>query len=318
MIFIKWFPYDKRNEAIAQQFNGKCYFIHYLKQRTNYNVPIRYLMQFIKTLSILVREKPRIVFITNPPIFAVLSVYIYCIFKNCKYVIDSHSGAFHEKWGRFVFLHKYLSRKALINIVTNDHYFRIYKEWCANSIIISDVVAEYENLVLVPLEGLFNIIVINSFAEDEPLCEIIESANDFPNIHFYITGNINEADKNIIKNAKYNIHFTGFLPDTDYFNLFYSCQAAMVLTKRDNTMQQGAYEAVSLKKPMILSNWKILKDTYPVSAVFVNSEKESINIGIKKIFENYNKYRCESDYIYSIRKKIWEDKCQELDNIIKG
>ena len=48
MIFLKWFPYDKRNEAISSAIGAKCFFIYALRKRSKLNAPIRYIMQLIK------------------------------------------------------------------------------------------------------------------------------------------------------------------------------------------------------------------------------------------------------------------------------
>jgi len=66
-----------------------------------WQMPVRYLVQTWQTWRILHREKPDIIFIQNPPIFAVLAVSLYTLFFGGRYVIDSHTGAFldpHWRW----------------------------------------------------------------------------------------------------------------------------------------------------------------------------------------------------------------------------
>src|SRR4030067_844555 len=140
---LKWFPYDKRNEAISSSLNAKCFFIYSQIKRTVWNAPFRYFLQFFKTIKLLYNEKPDIIFVTNPPIFAPLTVYLYCfIFKEPQYIVDSHSGSFSKRWSTFEQLHRFLSRNAKLTIVTNHNFENIYRGWGAKTFILSDLVFE--------------------------------------------------------------------------------------------------------------------------------------------------------------------------------
>ena len=138
--FIRWFPYDKRNEAIALGVGAECFFINVLKTRKVWNAPIRYLLSFFYTIMVLIRHKPKIIFVTNPPIFAAIPVALFSAVYGARFIIDSHSGAFDNKWRLFEPIHRYLSCSALLNMVTNENHRRIYTSWGAKSFILSDLV----------------------------------------------------------------------------------------------------------------------------------------------------------------------------------
>lgn len=76
MVFISWIAYSRRSQLMADKFQMKLHLIHSLK-RHPFLAPLRYLLQAANTLSTLIREKPEIVFVQNPPIFAPLVVYVY-------------------------------------------------------------------------------------------------------------------------------------------------------------------------------------------------------------------------------------------------
>ena len=59
-----------------------------------------------------------------------------------------------------------------------------------------------------------------------------------------------------------NVSFTGFISYAEYLGLLQDSTGVMVLTTRDNTMQRGAYEALSLAVPIITSDFKVLRDCF--------------------------------------------------------
>lgn len=316
ILFLKWFPYDKRNEAISSAIGASCYFVYSLNKRTLWNAPIRYFLQFFKTLSLLYQEKPDVILVTNPPIFASFPVALYCFTNKKRFVIDSHTGAFAKKWKFVEFMHKFLSKKALLTVATNPALEISYKNWGAKTFILGDLVFDIPKKNSLNLSGNFNIVVICSYDPDEPIKEILKTACELPNANFYLTGNHKRLSSKILELKPDNIKFTGFLPDQEYFDLLHACDAIMVLVNQDNTMQQGAYEAVSIRKPMILSNWKILKDTYKLGTVFVNNEQDSIKNGILKMIENYDLYKEQMHILFEERKKIWDQNCKALIGLI--
>ncbi len=316
IVFLKWFPYDKRNEAISQSIGARCLFIHSLKKKTWINAPLRYVLQFIRTFVQLWKEKPQTIFVTNPPIFAAATVAMYCATCNGRFVIDSHGGVFNHKWKFAEPLHRLLVRKALLNIVTNRSFEAIYKGWGGKTFIINDLVFDIPKQNEVMLSKRFNVMVVCSFDPDEPVEEIIAAATELPEVSFYVTGNYRRASRDLTIGKPDNLILTGFVPDQDYFDMLHSCNAVMVLVTQGNTMQQGAYEAVSVKKPMILSDWEILRETYPEGAIFVNNSKDSIKDGVLNLVSNYKAYCEQMEILYERRKQMWQQRCGFLLQLV--
>ena len=104
-IFICWTAYHTRSVALADHLSASCRFIWFKKPIT---VPLRYFFQPIyylfasaSTLYILFKQKPNFIFVQNPPFLAALIVWLYCLFNNAHYILDTHSGAFTVKrWSR--------------------------------------------------------------------------------------------------------------------------------------------------------------------------------------------------------------------------
>ena len=80
----------------------------------------------------------------------------------------------------------------------------------------------------VQLNGNFNVTVVNSFKEDEPLQEVLQAARSLPEVKFFITGNTGKANpQTLVAGAPGNVSFTGFLPTERYYGLLNASHAVM-------------------------------------------------------------------------------------------
>lgn len=243
---IAWIAHSRRSQLIADKLQMKVYLVHTLK-RYYWLAPFRYVLQGLQTLWILWREKPDVVLVQNPPIFAALTVYLYAIVYKTRYLIDAHTGALLAPWWQWsIPLHGFLSRHAIATMVTNEHLAELVESWGARSFIVADIPSQFPPGTAYPATGRLQVAVVNSFSPDEPLQAIIEAASHLPDVHFYITGDPLRADKTLLQTAPDNVHFTGFLDDNAYVGLLRTVHAIMVLTTDDHTMQRGACEAVAL------------------------------------------------------------------------
>ena len=312
LTFIAWIAHNRRSQLLAQKFQMNLHLIQSLK-RFYFLAPLRYLLQSIRTLVILFRERPDVVFVQNPPIFATAIVYLYTKFSSAKFIIDSHTGALLAPWWQWSLpLHGWLSRRALTTIVTNEHLEAIVKAWNAETFIIADIPTEFPQGNEFPLAKEFNVAVINTFSPDEPVGEVLKAAALLPDVQFYITGDPIRAKKTFLQEHPKNVQFTGFLPDSDYFGLLRGVQAIVVLTTDDHTMQRGACEAVSMGKPIITSDWEILRSYFHKGTVYVNNTAAGIRDGIIDMMERQEQMEEEILLLQRERRQEWEIKEDEL------
>jgi glycosyltransferase involved in cell wall biosynthesis len=318
MLFISWISHSRRSQLIADQFGAKLYLVHSLKRRS-YLAPLRYLLQAIKTWAILVREKPKVVFVQDPPIFAPLIVYLYASLWRANYIIDAHTTALLAPvWQWSMPLHGFLSRRAIATIVTNEYLENIVKNWGAKSFIIADIPGNFPQGQPYPLNGKFSVAVINTFAPDEPIGEVLKAASTLPEVQFYITGDPIRARKTFLQEHPHNVKFTGFLPDAEYLGLLRGVQAIMVLTTRDHTMQRGACEAVSLGKPIITSNWPLLRHYFNKGTVHVDNSCQGIRDGVVKMQSQRETLGKEILVLQQERRVEWVEKHRALSQLIQS
>jgi hypothetical protein len=71
--FIVWARYQRRAESLAEQLGASLHFVSEGRGR-EVAAFLRYGLQARQTWRVLRRERPALVFVQNPPIFAVLEV----------------------------------------------------------------------------------------------------------------------------------------------------------------------------------------------------------------------------------------------------
>jgi len=319
-LIIAWAPHSSRSQLLANEFRAGLYLIHYLKFQAPLYAPFKYVPQALKSFSVLLRERPQMILVQNPPIFNALVAFLYGRLSGAQYIIDSHTAAFSPAWRWVLFLHKFLARRAITNIVTDEHWRDLESSWGARSFILENIPTQLPQGEDFPLENdKFSVAVSNTFAPDEPLDLVLEAAAQLPGIHFYITGDKSRKDKAFFANQPDNITFTGFLPEAKYIGLLRAAHAVMALTTRDHTMQQGACEALLLGKPIITSNWGILRRYFSKGTVHVSpTSLDEIRTGILKMQKERGRYEKEVLELREERKREWQGKLRELKRLVNG
>jgi glycosyltransferase involved in cell wall biosynthesis len=314
LIFISWTPYDNHTETLARVLCAKLYFVHYLQIKKPIIAPIKYLLQAFKTVSILLQEKPNIVLVQNPPIFLPLLVLLFGKIYGIKLIIDSHTAAFLSfPWQQFIFLHKYVSRRAAVTIVTNKGLADIVNTWKAKVCILTTIPSiEKFGDNDIESKNVTKIVCVCSFSADEPILEIIEAARDISNVKFIITGDSSRLSTAIIERSPVNVVFTGFLKRKDYISLLQSANGIIDLTTRDFTLLDGGQEAVALEVPLITSNWPVLQDYFNKGTVYTQNTKEEISKAVKDLLSRQKELKTQ---IIVLKEELRQRFAREIEKV---
>ncbi len=240
-------------------------------------------------------------------------------------VIDRHSNFRYGSSNAFVdtifnYISDYTIRRADVTIVTNRNLKELITTKGGYGMVLQDKIPElslYEPLEWVKSRSL---VFVTSFSKDEPLEEILEVAKKLPSdINLYITGNYSKSSVYKVRkeNLSSNVHFTGFLPEKDYQSLLHSADAVIVLTKSENTLTCGAYEAVALGKAMILSDKEVLRLYFTKGAVYTDNSVQSLHESILLCLQQKEKLETE---VLEFRAKIqreWQQAFEILGDEIK-
>ena len=321
-LFLVWGPpsHGPRSQVFARELGiRELHFLNVTSQRGIWSALFKYPLLAIRTLSLLFRKRPKLVFVQNPPGLAVLFVFLYCMLTGGRYIVDAHSAALLlPVWTRPRWLWAGLARKALATIVTNEHFAQAIQNWGARALVVRDIPTTFPEDGTYPLNGDFNVTVVNTFSSDEPLEQVLDAARDLDDVHFYITGRVNRGDPRLLENAPRNVTFTDFLSTEQYYALLRGGHAVMCLTTRDNTMQRGACEALSLAKPIITSQWPLLKEYFHQGTVHVDNTSAGIRRGVREISSHYEEYLTGIRALQIRQRAEWKEKLEELIALVES
>jgi glycosyltransferase involved in cell wall biosynthesis len=337
VIFISWAENCSRSDHLARLLGGKSYMIYagWLGSRPA-TIWLKYIIQTWQTLRLLWRERPRVILVMVPPIFAALPVYLYCKITGSRFATDNHTAALMMKrWQRLKFLHGWLEKRAACNIVTNERLRNLQQTWGVppeKILLIGDLPAQFSEIAAPSIlnnsgfagnggngnhnHEFFTVTAICSFSADEPLDNIFQAAAQLPDVNFYCTGKLKDAPPEIFHRKPKNVTFTDFLAVPQYAGLLKFSHGVMVLTTRDHTMQRGAYEAMALGTPIITSDWPLLRQTFAQGSLFVDNSPQSIVEAVRQLRTNWPQFKAAIQAQRTQRHAAWMEKEQALRRIL--
>jgi glycosyltransferase involved in cell wall biosynthesis len=311
--FITWYPYCRRSDALAEALGGRSHLIHYLGFKRPLHAPLKYALQAYATAGVLARERPDVVLVAVPPVFAALPVLAHARRHAARVVIDAHTGIFdHPRWRWLLPLTRIVCRHADAVVVTGPHLARTVASWGARPIVIGDVPVEFgAGRPPAPCAGP-RVVVVNTFSIDEPIAEILEAARQLPDARLFVTGDLRAAPAAAAADPPSNVTFTGFVAEEDYAGLLRAADVVVVLTTRDHTMQRGAYEALALGKPLVTSDWGLLRETFSRGTVHVQNRAPAIAAGVRRALAERAALGAAMDRLRAERAVLFEQRLERL------
>jgi glycosyltransferase involved in cell wall biosynthesis len=318
---VVWGPRNKgpRSAALARELGiADARFITAGPGRGLLSAVARYPRQLASTIGALVRARPRAIIVQHPPSPVVWSVALYAALTGARYVIDAHSDAFQRaRWLRPLWLTRFIVRRAVAVLVTDPFWARTVEVWGGRPIVNQDVPTTFIRDDAYPVGDGFSVAVVNTWAADEPIGAIVAAAAELPDVTFHITG---RADDRVtaLGALPANVRFTDFLPESAYYALLEAASAVMCLTTRDHTMQRGACEALSLGRPIITSEWPLLRGYFDRGTVHVGATPDAIRAGIGRLRDDYDRHLAAVLDLREVRRREWTERRATLIDLLGG
>jgi len=302
VLFLSWVSHSTRSASLAQALGVECHFVAG-GRRLGW---LKYAPRAWQSWRLLAARRPALVFCMNPPYFLPLLAWVYSRCFRARFALDSHTAAFDQRrWIWMRPLHAWLVRRAALTIVTNDALGRRVEAMGGRTVIVSDIpYAMPEGRYPLPAD-VFAVVFICTYAADEPLAEVCQAARELPDVRFYVTGNSAKAAPALVAARPANLEFTGFLSQAEYAGLLRSASAVMALTTRDFTMQRGGSEAVSAGKPLITSDWPVLRRIFHKGALHVDNRAAAIAGAVAALRADYARYQREIVELAAERQTGW-------------
>ncbi|SRR6266487_2345154 len=293
LLFVVWYKHSRRATTLAAELNGQVSFQYEHRLEGRWLTPLRYLVQGWKTWCLLERERPEVVLVQVPPVFALLVIAAWCELRGkigpsrqpVPYAIDCHTGAFYDlRWRWSLLLQRLLSKRAVVTLVASEAAQCILQHWKVRSLFLIDGLPTLSpSTGTVGSEGEARIAVISGFGLDEPVAEVFAVARLLPQVTFYLSGDSRRLTTRLLGQKPENVILTGFLPDSDYTGLLNNVHGLVDLTRALHLLTCGTYEALAVGKPAVVSDWPQIRHYFTRGFIYVNNTPEAIAVGVKKM-----------------------------------
>ncbi len=270
------------------------------------------------TSGLLLVHRPKLLMVQNPSVvLAVLAVLLRPLF-GYRMVMDAHNEAVepyvHDaEWMRR--LARWLLGKADQVIVTNRWLAELVRQAGGRPLVLPDRIPEPGGSGNpVPLQkSVRHLVLVATYARDEPIETVLAAAGEFPErLVLHVTGNYRRLDRAIREQVAPNVRFTGFLTDADYWGLLQAADGVVDLTAMDHCMVCGAYEALAVGKPALLSDNRATREYFGSGAVYTDNTVVGTMAAIRALLDGMDTLAQAQRELRRLRDRQWWEQAAEL------
>jgi len=249
---------------------------------------LRYIRSMLQTHEVIRKKQPSVVIATNPSIVLGYLLLILRIVYGFRFISDAHYAGVQALMGGNI-AQKVLdfhNTSADFVIVTNEGHARRLGSLGARTYVCPDPLPNIPKcdamLRLLPGRPA---LLISSFDVDEPYEAVFEAFEPLQKHDYtlYVSGDYRKANIDLSKFPW--VRFLGFIPDQDYYGYLRSCSLIIDLTNLEDCLVCGAYEALALEKPLILSHTTALRAYFGGACMFTENSVDAIRQCVQDAYQ---------------------------------
>jgi len=257
--------------------------------------PIRHTLSALWTLSVLMRSRPRVILLQHSLLLTtIVGAYKKLRYKAVIIVADCHTKALRRRMpglARPVFegIRSWAFRQVDMVIVANDGLLEEARSLGPTVVVQPDILPTAPGELIDSRPSPSDqVVIVGSFAEDEPVEELLHAAHLLPNVEFVMTGRVPASVAS--RTVPENVSLIGFLAVSEYWKLLRCARAIVVLTQHEDCLLRGAYEALAVCQPLVTSDTRALREYFGGSAIFVPPRSEAIAAGVLDALANRSRW----------------------------
>ena len=316
--FIAWGAVAGRSSEIADAIGGeaRCFFPQGAARRPP--APVRYVLSSIRTVAYLLWRRPRVVVVTNPPIFAAMVAYGTARVIGAAVVMDSHPGGFGVQGDRVAArlqrLHRAIVRRVALVLVTGQAWSDTVESWGGTAVVVHEAPADWD-CPAPTLHARPRVLFAARFAADEDPEAVVGAARQLPGCDFVLTGDVADCPTEVVDSAPENVSFVGFLDARSYRAVVADADIVVTLTTEPSSVMRAAYEAVYARRPVVVSDWPVARELFPY-AVHTKNDADSLARAIGSMVADYERFTRSVEIARRIQLERWEDQRSVLAHAI--
>ncbi len=284
-MWISWSAH-RRTSGLCAAWDLPLHVIPHARGRVLHR--LRWFEQAGRTLALLRRTRPSILFVQNPSLVLATLALSTRRFFGYSLIVDAHNEGVRPfmRPGRFVaWLTRRLLKGADATIVTNPALEKDVTAAGGRALVLPDRLPEPELPAKAAAMNKATLIaVISTFLPDEPVAAIMAAAATLPEVQFAFTGDVRRFRHRDIELPS-NVRLTGYLADKAFWKLLAQADVICDLTLKPDCLVCGAYEALALAKPMVLSDNPATREIFGSAAVLTDNSAASIACAVATAVE---------------------------------
>jgi hypothetical protein len=317
--FVAWGAVAGRSEEIAAAVGGeaRCFFPPGARWRPP--VLVRWVLSAVATVAYLLRRRPKVIVVTNPPIFAALVAYGCARLIGASVILDSHPGAFGVQGDRVAAklqrLHRWMVPRAALVLCTDETWCEQVRSWGGTAAVLHEAPSRWDCPDPARHDPL-RVLVVGRFTADEPVAEVVEAARMVPDCRFSLTGEPARCPPEVQAALPANAGLVGFMGPEAYRQAVADADVILTLTTEPTSVMRAAYEAVYARRPLIVSDWPIDRELFP-QALHAANERAALAIAVRSMCAHYDAYAASVDHALAVQSTRWADQRRTLIEAIE-
>lgn len=274
-IWITW-ETQPRNRSMARELGVPLYELSFTGPRF-----LRHFKAMWRTLGILLRERPAVVFAPNPSLVLTYLLLACRPLLRFRLVSDAHYGGVVSVTGnpQIQRLLDRSHRRADLVIVTNDSHADRIRASGGTPFVCPDPVPQLNAGSARPaaLNGAGKtVLFICSFDYDEPYEAVFEAARILGERGFRVFASGSYARVGLTPADAPHVTLLGYVDRATYEGFLHHVDVVLDLTTWQDCLVCGAYEAMAASKPCVLSQTRSLTTLFTHGTVFTSHEPAAI------------------------------------------
>jgi glycosyltransferase involved in cell wall biosynthesis len=276
-------------------------------------VLVRWAVSALRTVVSILRHRPDVVVVTNPPLPAALVAWGAGRLVGARVALDSHPGGFGAQGDRVAArlqrVHRWLARRVDVSIVAAPAWRSVVEGWGGRAIVVHEAPGDWHPAPARRHHPL-SVLYVGRFAGDEPWRAVLDAAAACPEIDVHVTGDPVRAGIGA-GSLPSNVHLVGFLDPPAYREAVLGADVVMSLTTEPGSVMRAACEAVWAGRPLVISDWPAGREVFP-HAVRTAHDDQAIARALRWVDRRYDSLAATAPDARRLQLARWEEQRRAL------
>ena len=334
-LLVAWAPFSPTLVEVGSLVEGRVVFLNVLFGK-KLAAPLRYAFLALRTLSLLGKERPKVVLAQNPPIFLPLLLVLVKRFNRFRLIVDHHA-IWSMKTIRapllsqgIAALERFVSEKADSNMSPNNSWTtELRARGATDAFTYHDFIPqsargenETNDLAPRPLPPhSFLVVAAHGGHPQELLKEEVAAIGGLDGYLLVITGKREKLAHRISRlNPPSNVIYPGYLDDARYEALKRNADVALSLSTELNTVPHAIHEYLAYGIPTIVLKDSLLRSLFDGAIVEIeNADPETVRQALTRVTQDSafrNQLRESTNRNYGQRLKMHQGEVSKLKHAL--